>query len=91
MATEEAVKIARILDNAHANGKDNGTQMRDIQLVAIYFADKIKENGGLKEILQLSKLSDGLQTKLADAIKLKGYVKLTEEGHKVIRKALLDS
>ena len=93
MPTEKALKIARILDNAHSFGtlEDPKCSMRNIQLIAIHFADEIKEAGGTKEVVKHAEIADSLYAKLDDGIRLKDFVQLTEEGHKVIREALLDS
>ncbi len=91
MATKEAEKIARILENAHANGKAEKSSTRNIMLVAIYFADETAECGSTEKMLKPTEVPNSMSKRLDDAIKLKGYVKLTEEGHRVIRKALLDS
>ncbi|MDE2815413.1 MAG: hypothetical protein OXK81_01780 [Chloroflexota bacterium] len=93
MATEQIKKLAHILENAHALGKleDSSRSTRNIQLFAIHFADEIKEAGGTKEVIKHAEIKDSLYSKLDDGIRLEDFVQLTEEGHKVIRKALLDS
>ena len=93
MATEQTMRLAHILNNAHALGEleDPSRSTRNIQLVAMHFADEIKESGGSREVLKHSEIPDSLYSKLDDAIRLRDFVQLTEEGHKAIGKASLDS
>ena len=93
MAIEQTKKLAHTLDNAHVLGEleDPSRSIRNIQLVAIHFADEIKDAGGTKEVVKHAEIKDSLYSKLDDGIRLKDFVQLTEEGHKLIRKALLDS